>query len=262
MSTPDVQPSQGGAPVKRAGTPLLTQSLSVVLPAHNEEANIVNTVSMTVHTLQQWVQDFEIVVVNDGSSDETGSLLASLQQQDARIRIITHPVNRGYGAALVSGFDAASKELIFFMDSDGQFDIADLQHFFPYAKNYDAVIGYRMRRQDSWLRKLNAWGWKMVVGLVLGVHVQDVDCAFKLYHADFLHRHHLETRGAMINAEVLYKLKQDGGTVKEIGVQHLPRRAGQATGANIKVILRAFRELWVYARRWKREERQYNRVVK
>lgn len=255
-----VQPLEESMPVERAGKPLLTQSLSVVLPAHNEEANIAETVSQTIFTLQQWVQEFEIVVVNDGSTDETGSILTSLQQQDVRVRVITHPVNQGYGAALVSGFEAAGKELVFFMDSDGQFDIADIQHFFPYIRNYDAVIGYRVKRQDSWMRTLNAWGWKMLVGLILGVHVRDVDCAFKLYHADFLHRHRLETRGAMINAEMLYKLKRDGGTIKEIGVQHLPRRAGQATGANIKVILRAFRELWVYARRWKREEHQHDHV--
>jgi glycosyltransferase involved in cell wall biosynthesis len=252
----DVQPAGGNAPVERAGKPLLTQSLSVVLPAHNEEANIAGTVSQTIHTLQQWVQELEIIVVNDGSTDETGSILASLQQQDTRIRVVTHPVNQGYGAALASGFEAASKELVFFMDSDGQFDITDIQSFFLYIKNYDAVIGYRVKRQDSAMRKLNAWGWKMLVGLILGVHVRDVDCAFKLYHADFLHRHRLETTGAMINAELLYKLKQDGGTIKEIGVRHLPRRAGQATGANIKVILRAFLELWIYARRWKREEHQ------
>jgi len=252
----DVQPLGEGMPIEGAGKLLLAQSLSVVLPAHNEEANITETVSQAISVLQQWVQEFEIVVVNDGSIDETGFLLASLQQQDARVRVVTHPVNQGYGAALVSGFEAAEKELVFFMDSDGQFDISDIQRFFPYIRNYDAVIGYREKRRDSWMRKLNAWGWKMLVGFILGVHVRDVDCAFKLYHADFLHRHRLETRGAMINAEMLYKLKRDGGTIKEIGVQHLPRRAGQATGANINVILRAFRELWVYARRWKREERQ------
>jgi hypothetical protein len=254
-------PSRGGAPVERASKPLWTQSLSVVLPAHNEEANIAETVSQAVQTLHQWVQAFEIVVVNDGSTDATGSILESLQQQDAHIRIITHPVNRGYGAALVSGFEAASKELVFFMDSDGQFDIVDIRHFFPYVENYDAVIGYRVKRQDSWMRKLNAWGWKMLVRLILGVQVRDVDCAFKLYHADFLHRHRLETRGAMINAEMLYKLKRDGGMIKEIGVKHLPRRAGRATGANIKVIVCAFRELWIYARRWKREEHRYSHVV-
>lgn len=240
---------------------LLEQSISVVLPAHNEEDNITHTIAGVVQALQKQVRDFEIIVVNDGSTDRTGSILASLARQDDQIHVVTHPVNRGYGAALVSGFNAVHKELIFFMDSDGQFDITDLRRFFPYIQDYDAIIGYRIRRQDSWLRRLNAWGWKLLVGAVLGVQVRDIDCAFKLYHADFLHRHRFETRGAMINAEMLYKLMRDGGRIKEIGVRHLPRRAGRATGANIKVILRAFRELWMYARRWKREEKKYGYVV-
>ena len=156
----------------------------------------------------------------------------------------------------MSGFAEATKELVFFMDSDGQFDMRDLEEFFPLIDSYDAVIGYRVDRQDSWMRKLNAWGWKKLIGWVLGVHVRDVDCAFKLLHTEFLHRHPLETRGAMINAELLYRLKRAGCSYKEVGVIHLPRLHGQATGARLSVILRAFRELFVYARQWHREERR------
>ena len=142
------------------------------------------------------------------------------------------------------------------MDSDGQFDIQDLLEFFPLIDTYDAVIGYRIDRQDSWMRKLNAWGWKQLIGWVLGVHVRDVDCAFKLLHTEFLHQHPLETRGAMINAELLYRLQRAGCSYKEVGVIHLPRLHGQATGAKLSVILRAFRELFVSARKWNREEQK------
>jgi hypothetical protein len=106
------------------------------------------------------------------------------------------------------------------------------------------------------MRKLNAWGWKQVVRLVLGVHVRDIDCAFKLMRTEFLHAYPLETRGAMINAELLYKMRQAGCTCKEVGVRHLPRSSGRATGASPVVIARAFRELVVYAHKWKREQRQ------
>ncbi len=105
------------------------------------------------------------------------------------------------------------------------------------------------------MRKLNAWGWKCLIGWVLGVHVRDMDCAFKLLRTDFLHQHPLETWGAMINAELLYKLKRVGYTYREVGVHHLPRRGGRATGANLRVIARAFRELFISAREWRREER-------
>ncbi len=144
------------------------------------------------------------------------------------------------------------------MDSDGQFDISELVHFFPLIEEYDAVLGYRINRQDSWMRKLNAWCWKQLVSFMFGIHVRDVDCAFKLYRSEFFLTHRLETRGAMINTEILYKFARSGYTYTEVGVHHLPRRAGQATGAKPAVILRALRELFVYAGKWYREENNYS----
>ncbi len=232
------------------------QSLSIVLPAHNEEHIIARTLSDTLETVSRWVKNFEVIVVNDGSTDQTAGLVTVLACSDSRVRLINHECNQGYGAALVSGFAAATKNLTFFMDSDGQFDIRDLQRFLPFIDEYDAVIGYRLDRQDTWIRKLNAWGWKLAIRVMLGVDVRDLDCAFKLLHTQFLHEHPLETRSAMINAELLYKLKEAGGTYKQIGVHHLPRLGGRATGANLKVITRAFRDLFRYSVRWKREQRQ------
>ena len=236
--------------------PISSHGVSVVLPAYNEEQIIANTVFTVLHVLDTWRIDFEVLVVNDGSTDRTGEIVAALALAGAhsRVRLITHPTNEGYGASLVSGFAAATKELTFFMDSDGQFDIRDLQKFFPLIDEYDAVIGYRWDRQDSWMRKLNAWGWKHLIDWVLDVHVRDVDCAFKLLHTEFLRQHPLQTRGAMINAELLYRLARAGCSYQEIGVHHLPRFHGSATGARLSVILRAFRELFVSAREWHREE--------
>jgi glycosyltransferase involved in cell wall biosynthesis len=237
--------------------PITNHSLSVILPAYNEAQIIGSTVSVVYEMLSSWRIDFEIIVVNDGSTDRTGAIVTALAAHDpARMRLVNHAINQGYGAALVSGFAAASRELTFFMDADGQFTIGDLRAFFPYIDQYDAVIGYRIDRQDSWMRKLNAWGWKLLISWVLGVHVRDIDCAFKLLHTDFLHQHPLETRGAMINAELLYTLTRAGGTYKELAVHHLPRRAGRATGAKLSVILRALRELLVYAYRQRREEQK------
>ena len=234
--------------------PISSHSISAVLPAYNEEQIIANTVSTVLLVLKKWRIDFEVLVVNDGSTDRTGEIVAALADDHPRVRLVTHPTNEGYGASLVSGFAAATKELTFFMDSDGQFDIRDLQKFFTLIDEYDAVIGYRIDRQDSWMRKLNAWGWKHLVGWVLDVHVRDMDCAFKLLRTEFLHQHPLQTRGAMINAELLYRLTRAGYSYQEIGVNHLPRLLGSATGARLSVILRAFRELFVSARQWHREE--------
>jgi len=240
--------------------PGITHSLSVVLPAYNEEQVIAPTISDILAVLHNRIKDFEVIIVNDGSTDATASIVMDIAESDSHVLLVSHTINQGYGAALVSGFAAATKDLTSFMDSDGQFDIRDLFQFFPFIEEYDAVIGYRIHRQDSWIRKFNAWGWKQIVRLVLGVQVRDLDCAFKLLRTEFLHTHPLETRGAMINAELLYKLRLAGCTYKEVGVHHLPRRGGQATGANPAVIIRAFWELFVAARRWRREQRQLPQI--
>jgi putative flippase GtrA len=224
-------------------------SLSVILPAYNEEAVIASTVATVLETLETWGLDFEVIVVNDGSQDATSTILESRAAAHPRVTIIHHIINQGYGAALVSGFEASTKDLVFFMDADGQFAIRDLERFFPLLQEYDAVLGYRFKRQDSWVRKLNAWGWKVLVQMVSGVSVRDIDCAFKLYPGKFLRELRLEARGAMINIEILYKFTCAGLTYTQVGVRHLPRKGGQATGAKPAVILRALRELFCYA--WK-----------
>ena len=233
-----------------------SHSLSVILPAYNEAQVIASSVTTVRKVLSAWAIDYEIIVVNDGSTDQTAAIIAALATRDASIRLVSHAVNQGYGAALVSGFAAATKELTFFMDADGQFDIHDLRTFLLFIDRYDAVIGYRIDRQDSSMRKLNAWGWHLLIGWMLSVHVRDVDCAFKLLRTDFLRQHPLQTRGAMINAELLYILTRAGGTYKELGVHHLPRQAGRATGAKLTVILRAFHELFSYSYKWQRVEQQ------
>ncbi len=229
-------------------------SLSVVLPAYNEEAVIRQTISRAISVLSRWTDDFEIVVVDDGSKDRTKECVEFAAQDDDRVKLVNHSTNKGYGAALITGFRSVKKDLVFFMDSDGQFDINDLGRFLPLINEYDAILGYRNPRQDTWVRKFNAWGWKQLVRLVFGVRVRDVDCAFKLYHTVFFQTLDLETRGAMINTEILYKFNRDGYRYTEVGVRHLPREGGQATGARPAVILRALHEMFFYARKWRQEE--------
>ncbi len=237
-------------------------SLSVVMPAYNEEVAIAGMVHDVVDVLSRWtawIEDFEVIVVDDGSRDHTGAILDTIAASQPRLRVVHHAINQGYGAALASGFAAITKDLVFFMDADGQFDIRELERFFPLLAEHDAVIGYRMQRQDTWLRKVNAWGWKILVGMVFGVYVRDVDCAFKMYPTAFFRMCPLETRGAMINTEILYKFGRAGYTYTQVGVRHLPRRGGRATGAKPAVILRAFLELFTYAWKWHREEKKLAR---
>ena len=257
----DVENGQQRPEIESQDQAMPCHSLSIVLPAYNEEQVIASTITTVLDVVQGWLPDFEVLVVDDGSTDRTGAILAELAASHPQLRVITHTVNQGYGAALASGFQMASKELTFFMDSDGQFDIRALQPFFAFIDEYDAVFGYRIERQDTWVRKSNAWGWHLLIRSLLGVRVRDIDCAFKLFHTTFLHAYAPETRGATINAELLYKFRRAGYTYREIGVPHLPRQGGRATGAHPLVILRAFRDLFIYTRRWRRQFIQQKGVL-
>jgi len=226
-------------------------SLSIILPAYNEEQVILTTLSEVTTALNAWDAAYEVIVVNDGSDDRTGARVASVAARDPHVRIVTHTTNQGYGAALISGFAAARNDLTCFMDADGQFTIRDLPRLLAAIEDADAVLGYRIRRQDSWLRQVNAWGWQTLIALALGVRVRDLDCAFKLIRTDFLHTHPPTTHSALINAEVVYMLQRSGATWREVGVRHLPRQGGHATGANLRVIARAMCDLLRYTWRWR-----------
>jgi len=218
-------------------------SLSFVYPAYNEEANIETTVRSTAEVGASLLSDYEIVVVNDGSKDRTGVILEALQREIPQLRVVDHVTNRGYGAAVKSGFAAAEKDLVFFSDSDGQFDITELKLLMPHVEEHDIVTGYRRNRQDPAHRRLNALGWNTLTRFVLGTGVRDVNCAFKVFRRGVFEQIAINSEGALINAEVFGKARRLGMAVHEVPVTHLPRQFGTQTGAHPSVILRAFREL-------------------
>jgi glycosyltransferase involved in cell wall biosynthesis len=219
-------------------------SISAVLPAYNEAAVIASTVQAVAGTLAALGADYEIIVVNDGSRDGTAAVLAGLQPALPALRVVTHPTNRGYGAALASGFDAASRELIFLTDGDRQFDVGQLAEFLPLPAEVDLYIGYRQPRADPPLRKLYGWGWNQLVRLLFGPTARDVDCAFKLFRREVWRRTGVRATGATFSAELLIKARALGYRVRERPVRHYPRPAGAPTGARPAVIARAFRELF------------------
>jgi glycosyltransferase involved in cell wall biosynthesis len=222
-------------------------SISAVLPAYNEEAIIERTVRHVAGVLSGLTSDFEVIVSNDGSRDSTARVLADLQarEPDLHLRVVTHDRNRGYGAALASGFDAAGKDLIFLTDGDKQFDVTELSQFIPEMDaNTDLVIGWRRKRADPPMRKLNALGWKTLVNLLFGYTARDVDCAFKLFRRRVWESLTVHARGATFSAEFLIKARRLGFKVKELPVSHFPRTAGSPTGARPDVIVRAFAELF------------------
>jgi glycosyltransferase involved in cell wall biosynthesis len=234
-------------------TPL---SISAVLPAYNEEAIIERTVRHVAGVLDGLTADFEVIVTNDGSRDRTGQILAELGKNEPalHLRSVTHERNRGYGAAVASGFDAARKDLIFLTDGDKQFDVTELRLFLPEVDAHtDMVIGWRRTRADPPMRKLNALGWKTLVNLLFGYTARDVDCAFKLFRRGVWESMTVHARGATFSAEFLIKARRLGFAVKELPVSHLPRTAGSPTGARLDVIVRAFSELF---RLWRNLDRE------
>jgi glycosyltransferase involved in cell wall biosynthesis len=160
----------------------------------------------------------------------------------------------GYGAAVRSGISACKKEYVFFTDGDNQFDVSQLSLFVPLISQYDGVIGFRLNRQDSFVRKTNAWAWNRLVQWMFGLRAKDIDCAFKLFHRKVFERVQLESSGAMISTEMLVKMKKNKYRLHEIGVLHSPRLAGKQTGANLRVIFKAFNELYRFYLKM-REER-------
>lgn len=223
---------------------LTTRGLSVVLPARNEEAVLEETVSRCVAVLTLIAPNYEVVIVDDGSTDRTPTIADALAATNPRVRVVHHSTGRGYGGALISGFEAVTQPLTFFMDADGQFDIADLPRLLRlHQEGYRLILGYRQHRQDPPIRLLNAFGWNALVSLLYGLRVRDVDCAFKLIDTALIRAAAVTAAGAMVNTELLVKLRRLGVPFVQVPVHHYPRRHGSASGANPRVIAHAFREL-------------------
>lgn len=230
---------------------MIEGKLSLVLPAHNEEENIAAVVHDAEAVLPTIFSDYEVVVVNDGSKDRTGEIADQLAAANPHVRVIHHEVNRGYGDTITTGMNAANGDYIMFTDSDRQFDLRDLNRIAPYVPHYDIVAGYRIKRNDPAMRLLYARLFNIAVQLLFNVHVRDIDCAFKVFHADVLKGMNLQARYGLINAEILAKANVRGRTIVEVGVNHLPRTAGEQSGGSWKVVSRSMKEtlkLWLRMR--------------
>ncbi len=238
------------------------QTLSLVLPCFNEEANIERTIRDTNAWFDRTGTTGEIIVVNDGSSDDSQKILESLRPEVPRLKIVRHEKNRGYGLALRSGLDVATMDIVGFMDSDGQFRPEDLELLLPHLEAYAFVTGRRRRRADSAVR--NAFG--KVLGLMnwvaLGLWVRDVNCGMKLFRREIWQRvrptHGVEK---LFNTELFLRLKEEGVVWKTIDVPHYPRTAGSPTGAKPSVIIRMFSELGDL-RKSRRQRRRARRAAK
>lgn len=222
--------------------------LSVFFPCYNEEKNIQNTVKKAIKVLEKTAKKWEIIIVNDGSKDKTGEVAQMIKKQYPNIRIVTHNPNRGYGAAFKSGLYNSRYQWIAFTDSDGQFDFSEIKNFIATQKKTqaDLVIGYYISRQVAKSVILTSKIWELIVFVLFGLKVRDIDCGFKFINkkvVDTIPKLEAE-RGAFISSEFLIKAKKAGFKIKEIPVHHYPRTEGVATGRKLNVIIKSFIDLF------------------
>lgn len=226
----------------------LIQELSIFLPCYNEAENLEKTVANVSKNASRVATNWELLLVNDGSKDNTLTVAEKLAGRDKHLKVINHPTNRGYGAALKSGLYNAKYSWIAFIDADGQFNFEEIDNFIRTQESTqaDLVIGYYRKRQVTLLRKLNSFAWQAVVYMLFGLRVRDIDCGFKLINKKIIDKiDKLESeRGAFISSEFLIKAKKHNFKIVEIPVHHYPRKAGEATGAKLNVIIKSFVDLF------------------
>jgi len=231
------------------------KEISVFFPAYNEEKNISETITKADRTLKEITENYEILVIDDGSKDKTSERVNKLAKKNKKIRIIKHEKNKGYGAALISGLYNSKYEWIAFTDSDGQFDFSEIKKLIEVQRrtSADLVIGYYLKRKVSFIRKMNSAVWQFIVRLMFGLKVRDIDCGFKLINKQVIEKiPRLESqRGAFISTEILVKAKIGGFKIAETSVHHYPRKEGAATGANFDVIVNSFKDLFKLRRKLK-----------
>ncbi len=231
-----------GANGGRASTRL--SGLTIFLPSYNEEGNVERVVRGFLAEAPNVADDFEIVVIDDGSGDRTAEIAERLAAENPRVRLVRHGVNRGYGCAMATGFKTARQPYVLLCDGDGQFDPVDMRLLTSRIGDYDVVIGRRARRADHLMRRFNGRAWTILSRLLFGLTITDMDCGFKLFRREIVADLELHASGAMVTTELMARLAGRKARIGEIDVTHLPRIAGVQGGNSPSVIIGAFRDLF------------------
>lgn len=225
----------------------MSPEISIVLPAYNERQNLPIVVDRAFAVLPRLVSSFELILVDDGSADGTReAALELMREHHPVVRLAVHEHNRGYGAAIRTGFAHANGDLVFYTDSDNQFDLADLEHFLPLMGEWDLIVGFRVYRYDTVLRSLLSWVYNRIVRILFRVRVRDVDCAFKLFRREVLEKIVIESDDFFVDAELVAKARKWNFRLLEKGVRHYPRVAGETTvrASDIPETLKRIAMMW------------------
>jgi glycosyltransferase involved in cell wall biosynthesis len=214
-------------------------SLTVFFPAYNDSGTIASLVITALQSASKLTPNYEVIVVNDGSSDSTARILTELERVYPQLKVVTHEVNRGYGGALRSGFANASKDVIFYTDGDAQYDPAEVELLWPQmTPGVDLVNGYKISRSDPWHRIVIGRIYHHTVKLLFGLHVRDVDCDFRLLRRSIFDRVRLEKNSGVICLEMMKKIQDAGFQIVEVPVHHYHRAHGQSQFFNFRRVIR------------------------
>lgn len=225
--------------------PKALTSLSLFFPCYNESANVGQMIEQSVKVGEEYGIDYEVIVVDDGSRDNSAQIVQQWMKKNPRVKLIQHEKNKGYGAALRTGLKSASKDLVFLTDGDNQFHVSDIEKLFSMIDSADVVTGYRVQRKDGLLRFIKGKSWTFLNKALFGVPVRDVDCAFKLFRRRTIDAIPIKSNYLLIHSELLARMKRKGFKIREIGVTHYPRPAGKATATSLGSVLKTFREMFL-----------------
>jgi glycosyltransferase involved in cell wall biosynthesis len=225
-------------------------SLSVFFPAYNDAPSLPGLLAKTFAVLESHVADFEVIVVNDGSYDDTAKVLEQLRARyGPRLRVVTHAQNRGYGGALRSGFESAIKEWVFYTDGDSQYDVSELARLLEMVgPDTGLVNGYKLERQDPAHRIWIGKAYNFCARLLFRIRISDIDCDYRLIRRTLLERIHLTSTSGTICVELVRKLEMTGCGVVETGVHHFPRLYGKSQFFRLRSLSTTLYELvrlWV-----------------
>jgi glycosyltransferase involved in cell wall biosynthesis len=228
-------------------------ALSVFVPAYHDEKNIDKVVHSAVTVLDgMQLKDYEITIIEDGSPDRTGEVADSLARQYAKVKVIHHETNMGYGATLCEGFISAKLDYVFYTDGDNQFDLNELRKFVAMIPFADIIVGYRKKKQYSTYRKVTSLIYNYILRWLFEIDYVDIDCAFKLFRRDLFDKITITTKDAFVDAEIMIKAYLLGYTSTEIGVRHLPRIDGMSTAARPSMVVKTIVDMYRFRKEYKR----------
>lgn len=218
-------------------------SLSIILPVFNEGKNIEGVINEIFRQIPQYIEEFEVILVNDGSIDNTQAVVNGIKEHFFNLKVISHGKNKGYGAAIRSGIQAAVNYWVLIMDADGQFRISDLKGIWEARDGNDFILGFRRRREDNLYRSFMGRSGNTAASLLLKRRIFDINCGFKLFKKKDLQGLKLNSTGGIISFEILYKLLNSGKKkFRQMPVNHYKRGHGRQTGGAVKTITRIIYE--------------------